>query len=179
MFPIPCLSSAIITKWLPCAIMIHYQLLNISLHWWNLHPLKQIFYLFKDCIYLFLERGREEEKDGEEHQCVVASCVHLTGDLAYNSGMCPDWELNRWPFGWQASTQSTEPHQPELKHIIFKRQLYINTVNGKCNITYSKERIAIKIKTIQAQVVKIFLQLPADTEPKVSILLLKIKIIKN
>ena len=34
------------------------------------------------------------------------------GDLAHNSGMCPDWESNRWPFGYQASTQSTEPHQP-------------------------------------------------------------------
>ena len=28
--------------------------------------------------------------------------------------MCPDWESNRQPFGSQASTQSTEPHQPGL-----------------------------------------------------------------
>ena len=27
----------------------------------------------KDFIYLFLERGREGERDGEKHQCVVAS----------------------------------------------------------------------------------------------------------
>ena len=27
--------------------------------------------------------------------------------------MYPDWELNLWPFGSQASTQSTELHQPE------------------------------------------------------------------
>ena len=36
-----------------------------------------------------------------------------TRDLA-NSGMCPDWELNQQPFGSQAGTQSTEPHQPGL-----------------------------------------------------------------
>ena len=35
-----------------------------------------------------------------------------TGDLARNPGMCPDWESNQRPFGLQASTQSSEPHQP-------------------------------------------------------------------
>ena len=44
--------------------------------------------------------------------CVVASGVHLTGDLASNPGMCPDWESNWQPFGSQACDQSTEPHQP-------------------------------------------------------------------
>ena len=29
-----------------------------------------------------------------------------------NPGMCPDWESNQQPFGSQARTQSTEPHQP-------------------------------------------------------------------
>ena len=37
-----------------------------------------------------------------------------TGHLARNPGMCPDWESNQQPFGSQASTQSTEPHQPGL-----------------------------------------------------------------
>ena len=37
-----------------------------------------------------------------------------TGDLAHNPGMCPGWESNWRPFGSQAGTQSTEPHQPEL-----------------------------------------------------------------
>ena len=34
------------------------------------------------------------------------------GDLASNPDMCSDWEMNRQPFGSQASAQSTEPHQP-------------------------------------------------------------------
>ena len=38
-----------------------------------------------------------------------------TGDLAHNPGMCPDWESNWRPFGLQAGSQSTEPHQPGLK----------------------------------------------------------------
>ena len=52
----------------------------------------------------------EGEREGEKHQCVVASHVPPTGDLACNPGMCPDWELNQQPFGLQAGTQSTEPH---------------------------------------------------------------------
>ena len=54
----------------------------------------------------------EGEREEEKHQCVVASHAPPTGDLAYNPGMCPDWELNQWLFGSQAVAQSTEPRQP-------------------------------------------------------------------
>ena len=47
-----------------------------------------------------------------KHQCVGASCMPGTEDLALNPGMGPDWELNQRPFGSQDGTQSTEPHQP-------------------------------------------------------------------
>ena len=67
----------------------------------------------KDFIYLFLE-GKGRRKRGRETSIVVASCMPTTGDLPYNPDMCPDWELNRQPFGSQAGTQSTEPHQPGL-----------------------------------------------------------------
>ena len=58
--------------------------------------------------------GREGEREGEKHQCVVASSAPSTRGLACNPGMCPDWESNWLPFGSQASAQSTEPHQPGL-----------------------------------------------------------------
>ena len=48
------------------------------------------FYLFT-----FRERGRAGEREGEKHQCMVASPVPPTGDLARNPGMCPDWESNQ------------------------------------------------------------------------------------
>ena len=35
-------------------------------------------------------------------------------DLACNPGMIPDWELNWQPFGFQATAQSIQPHQPGL-----------------------------------------------------------------
>ena len=48
----------------------------------------------------------------------------LTGDPACNPGMCPDWESNQRPFGSQAGTQSTEPHQPGLNCILSKGEFY-------------------------------------------------------
>ena len=64
-----------------------------------------IFFFFK-ILFTFLERGEREK-----HR-LVASHTPPTRDLAYTPGMCPDWESNQQPFGSQASSQSTEPHQP-------------------------------------------------------------------
>ena len=66
-------------------------------------------------LFIFRERRREGEREGEKHPYVVASCASPTGGLAHNPGMCPDWESNQQPFGLKASTQSTEPHKPGLK----------------------------------------------------------------
>ena len=41
-------------------------------------------------LSIFREKGREGEREGDEHQCVVASHVTPTGDLAHNPGICPD-----------------------------------------------------------------------------------------
>ena len=70
-------------------------------------------WLFKKRFYLFIfrERGREGEREGEKHQCVVASHTPHTGYLACSPGMCTNWELNQQPFGSQANTQSIVPHQ--------------------------------------------------------------------
>ena len=64
--------------------------------------------------FIFRERGREREREGEKHQCVVASSTPPTGDPVHNSGMCPNRGLNLWPSGSQAGALSTEPHQPGL-----------------------------------------------------------------
>ena len=79
----------------------------------NSVPILFYFYFLK-ILFIYLHR---EGREGEKHQCVVASHMLPTGDLARNPGMCPDWELNRWPFGSQA--QSTEPQQPGLPHLIW------------------------------------------------------------
>ena len=55
------------------------------------------FFFFK-ILFIFRERGREGEREREKHQCVVASHMATTRDLACKPGMCPDWELNWQPF---------------------------------------------------------------------------------
>ena len=75
---------------------------NIHILFFMLIKVHLYFILFLKIIYLFLERGEGREKEGEKHQCVLASqVVAPTRDLACNPGMCPDWELNRRPFGLQ------------------------------------------------------------------------------
>ena len=68
----------------------------------------QFIHFFKDLFFREQKGGRE----GEKHQCVVASHTPPAGDLSCNPGMCPDWELNWPPCGLQAGSQSMEPHQP-------------------------------------------------------------------
>ena len=71
------------------------------------------FFLFKKIfLFIYFQGGRQGEREGEKHQCVVASLMPPTGDLARNSGMCADCVSNQRPFGSQAGTQSTEPQQP-------------------------------------------------------------------
>ena len=51
-------------------------------------------------IYLFSERGKRRKKERErnidvqEKHLLVASHMSPTGDLAHNTHMCSDWELN-------------------------------------------------------------------------------------
>ena len=120
----------VLTQWglciLKCDFVVWKDLWKAHLNGWR-HPGKWLplrlfplpfclFLFFKDFKIYFPREGKEGRKTrkGEKHQCVVASRVPLTGDLAPNPGTCPDWELNWQPFGSQASTQSTEPHQPGL-----------------------------------------------------------------
>ena len=46
-------------------------------------------FLFKDFLkFIFRQRGREEEREVEKHQCVVASRTPPAEDLAHNPSMC-------------------------------------------------------------------------------------------
>ena len=47
-----------------------------------MHPYVYCSVFFKDFIYLFLERGKEGEREGEKYQYVVTTHIPLTGDLA-------------------------------------------------------------------------------------------------
>ena len=54
-------------------------------------PLVVAFKLFLllRLLFIFRPRRRAGEREGEKHQCVVASRAPPTGDLACRPGMCP------------------------------------------------------------------------------------------
>ena len=66
---------------------------------------------------------------------MIAPHAPPTGDLASNPGLGPDWEWNRQPFGLQASTQFTEPHQPGLSLVIFRRVNSVPVYSGNKSAT--------------------------------------------
>ena len=93
--------------------IVNIAILPTLIYRFNAISIKISNVFFKKILFIyFRERGREGEREGEKHQCVVASHMPRTGDLAYNPGMCPDWESTWRTFGLQAGAQSTEPHQP-------------------------------------------------------------------
>ena len=47
-------------------------------------------FILRFYLFIFRDKGREGEREGKKHQCVVAPCVPPTEDLAHNLGMCPD-----------------------------------------------------------------------------------------
>ena len=97
-------------KWLPFSLQNNAQ--RTEAHQSGLRAKNSL--LFLKILFIFRERGEEGEREREKHQCVVASHRPPTGDPAHNPGMCPDWELNRQPFGLQDGTQSAESPHPEL-----------------------------------------------------------------
>ena len=114
-------------------------------------PCHSFFCFFEDFFLdLFLEGGERKEKERErnidvqeKHQ-LAASCTPSTGDLACNPGICPDWELNQWPFGSEAGTQSTEPQHPGPPAIlIFTKDSWLLT---RASHQHGKTRATVSVK---------------------------------
>ena len=71
-----------------------------------------MFNFFKDFIYSFLGgEGRERNSNMSEKYWSVSSHMCLTQEWTHNPDMCPDQELNPWPFTLRGDTQPTEPHE--------------------------------------------------------------------
>ena len=75
--------------------------------------------LLRYYIYLFLERGEGREKKRETSMCDCLSCTPYWRPGLQPSHM-PWLGINWGPFGLQAITQSSEPHQPGLEMSFLK-----------------------------------------------------------
>ena len=93
-------------------------LVNTFIHTFNCH-LRVILFL----KILFIERRRDGEREGEKHHMWLPLMHPLLGIWPTTQACAPDRELNQRPFGLQASTQSTEPHQPGHVRVILMLHL--------------------------------------------------------
>ena len=104
-------------------------------------------FLKKDFIYSFVrEMGRERNISVGLPLCRMPPA----GDLAHNRGMFPDWELNQRPFGLQAGTQSTEPHQPGL--IILISIFFISTWRLFILVLISEEELGSRGRALLTRI---------------------------
>ena len=99
-----------------CYLFLVISLVSISTEDVLPHEISQeIFPFLKKILFIYFWReGKGDRKRGRETSVCGCLSVLPTGYLACNLGICPDQESNKWPFGLQAVTQSTEPHQPGL-----------------------------------------------------------------
>ena len=83
-------------------------------------------FFFSDFIFIWRE-GKWGRKRGKQTSMCKRNIkwLPLTNDLTCDPGMCPDWELNHWPFNLQAGAQSTEPHQPGLSSLLITPPLCV------------------------------------------------------
>ena len=79
------------------------------------------------------ERGREEEREGQKYQYVIASRASPTGNLVCNPGMCPDWELNRRLTFWFTGQLAVHWATPARATVSFLNNEYLLT-SGNCKL---------------------------------------------
>ena len=82
--------------------------------------------IFKD--FIFREKGKKGEREGEKHQCAVASHMAPTGDLAHNPGMCPDGESNQQPLGLQPTLSPLSYTRQSSKNSFISKKLTCNSL---------------------------------------------------
>ena len=88
-------------------------------------------------IYFFGVRGRQGEREGEKHQCVVASCMSPTENLARNPGMCPDWESNSDPLVCRPGLSPlSHTSQGQIRPIYYVQNYMRNFVKQNNNNNY-------------------------------------------
>ena len=85
--------------------------------------LMELGFFLRFYLFIFRERRREGEREGEKHQCVVASWAPPLGTWPTTQA-CALTGLNQHSFGSQAHAQSTELHQPELTELFYKISLF-------------------------------------------------------
>ena len=92
------------------------------------------FLLFLNMLFIYFQReGKGRKREGEKHQCVVASHMVPNGDLTRNPGVCPDWESIWWAFGSQPMLN------PLSDTSLGKHSHLVKLKIQRCYIAHSKE----------------------------------------
>ena len=89
----------------------------------SIHSSNKYFYASAFYLFIFTEGKGGRKRGRETSMCGCLSHVPHRGPSQQPS-MCAEWESNQQLFGSQASTQSTDPHQPGLYHRLLMVKIY-------------------------------------------------------
>ena len=105
------------------------------------------FFFLRFYLFVFREGKGKKKRRGETSMCSCLMHAPLLGTWPTIKACALDWEWNRGPFGLQADTQSTEPHQPQLQSIfnvsLTHKKYLVSLVSGYKNIKYQFQFSAV------------------------------------
>ena len=85
-----------------------------------------LIYFLRISFFLSFQReGKEKERERSLIVWLPLTCP-LMGTWPATQACALDWDSNQWPFGSQAGTQSTDPHQPGLQMLIFCFSVFVS-----------------------------------------------------
>ena len=98
-------------------------------------------------LFIFRQKGREGEREGEKHLCVVASHTPPYWGPGLQPRHVPWLGIEPQPFGSQAEVQSTEPHQPGLGTYSFQKSAgrFYHQIWKHCSTVSSKMQVTEKV----------------------------------
>ena len=88
---------------------------------------RSFFFFFKTLFIYFLEKGRESEREGEKHQCVVASHMPPYWGPGPQTRNVPWLGIKLATLWFTGRHSTTEPHKPGLKGV----SLHLLSVENK------------------------------------------------
>ena len=117
---------------LPEVIFSNYNTANKEYHIFFFLKLIWCFYFFKILFIFFWKRGRVGEREGEKEtsMCGCLSHAPYCGPGLQPRHM-PGLGINQGPFGLQAGTFCTEPHQPGQEYSILNGNKWFNRKREK------------------------------------------------
>ena len=106
----------------------------------------QFTHLLKNILFLFRERGREGEREGERNQCVVASCAPPLGTWPATQECALTGSRTGDPLVCRLALNPLEPHQPGPAILVLAYRTYTNRAQKCFYLEGSMNKVVVGLR---------------------------------